>query len=293
MRELPHLRRLRQPGVGSRQSGRRRRSTTRSRSALEAFAASGTFVDFHPMKGPMTTQSLRGMANHGPMHWRGDRTGGNDPGGDRRSTRTPPSRSSTSPSPACSAAPRQLTDAEMQAFTDFILAGHLSAQPDPQPRQLAHRSDSGRRHVHDRQPARRRHPDRRRHGLQLRRLPHARPRQRASSAPTVRRASRARRRSSRSRTCATCTRRSACSACRRSTSSTPATTATRATRSAASASCTTAASTPSSASCRPTCSTATSSIPSASRTTRSGATSSSSCWPSTRTWHRSSASRSR
>src|SRR4029079_15791082 len=34
--------------------------------------------DFHPMKGPMTTQSLRGMSNHGPMHWRGDRTGGND-----------------------------------------------------------------------------------------------------------------------------------------------------------------------------------------------------------------------
>jgi len=33
---------------------------------------------FHPMKGPMTTQSLRGMANHGPMHWRGDRTGGNE-----------------------------------------------------------------------------------------------------------------------------------------------------------------------------------------------------------------------
>ncbi len=33
---------------------------------------------FHPMKGPMQTQSLRGMANHGPMHWRGDRTGGND-----------------------------------------------------------------------------------------------------------------------------------------------------------------------------------------------------------------------
>lgn len=32
-------------------------------------------TDFHPMKGPMTTQSLRGMANHGPMHWRGDRNG--------------------------------------------------------------------------------------------------------------------------------------------------------------------------------------------------------------------------
>ncbi len=33
--------------------------------------------DFHPMKGPMTTQSLRGMDNHGPMHWRGDRNGEN------------------------------------------------------------------------------------------------------------------------------------------------------------------------------------------------------------------------
>ncbi|HMG23184.1 MAG TPA: hypothetical protein VK607_17735, partial [Kofleriaceae bacterium] len=36
----------------------------------------GINPDFHPMKGPMVTQSLRGMANHGPMHWRGDRTGG-------------------------------------------------------------------------------------------------------------------------------------------------------------------------------------------------------------------------
>jgi DNA-binding beta-propeller fold protein YncE len=33
-------------------------------------------VHFNPLKGPMATQSLRGMANHGPMHWRGDRTGG-------------------------------------------------------------------------------------------------------------------------------------------------------------------------------------------------------------------------
>ena len=35
-------------------------------------------IDFHPMKGPMATQSLRGLANHGPMHWRGDRTGARD-----------------------------------------------------------------------------------------------------------------------------------------------------------------------------------------------------------------------
>jgi DNA-binding beta-propeller fold protein YncE len=41
-------------------------------------AAFGLLDTHHPMKGPMTTQSLRGLANHGPMHWRGDRTGGND-----------------------------------------------------------------------------------------------------------------------------------------------------------------------------------------------------------------------
>ena len=34
---------------------------------------------FAPVKGPMTTQSLRGMANHGAMHWRGDKTNGDFP----------------------------------------------------------------------------------------------------------------------------------------------------------------------------------------------------------------------
>jgi YVTN family beta-propeller protein len=33
-------------------------------------------IDFHPLKGPMTTQTLRGMAHNGPMHSRGDRSGG-------------------------------------------------------------------------------------------------------------------------------------------------------------------------------------------------------------------------
>jgi YVTN family beta-propeller protein len=31
-------------------------------------------VVFHPMKGPMTTQTLRGLAGLDPLHWRGDRT---------------------------------------------------------------------------------------------------------------------------------------------------------------------------------------------------------------------------
>ena len=35
----------------------------------------GSGAPFHPMKGPMTTQSLRGLVNMGPEHWRGDRQG--------------------------------------------------------------------------------------------------------------------------------------------------------------------------------------------------------------------------
>ncbi len=36
----------------------------------------GGSTTFHPMKGPMTTQTLRGLATHGAMHWRGDRASG-------------------------------------------------------------------------------------------------------------------------------------------------------------------------------------------------------------------------
>jgi hypothetical protein len=32
--------------------------------------------DLHPMKGPMTTQTMRGLRNSGAMHWRGDRANG-------------------------------------------------------------------------------------------------------------------------------------------------------------------------------------------------------------------------
>src|SRR5260221_352747 len=49
---------------------------------VESFSSgNGNREGFHPLKGPMPTQTLRGLANNGPMHWRGDRTGGNDAGG--------------------------------------------------------------------------------------------------------------------------------------------------------------------------------------------------------------------
>jgi hypothetical protein len=88
---------------------------------------------FLPMKGPMTTQSLRGMANHGPMHWRGDRNGGLD-------------EMSAQPNagifnedlgfkkfnvafPGLLGADAQLSAADMQAFTDFIL--QVTYPPNP------------------------------------------------------------------------------------------------------------------------------------------------------------------
>jgi DNA-binding beta-propeller fold protein YncE len=82
-------------------------------------------ADFHPMKGPMTTQSLRGMANHGPMHWRGDRTGGNDAGSSQPDSGTFNEDAAFKKfNPAFEGLLGRddlLTAAEMQAFTDFIL----------------------------------------------------------------------------------------------------------------------------------------------------------------------------
>ncbi|MDH5676132.1 MAG: hypothetical protein OEZ06_28675 [Myxococcales bacterium] len=89
--------------------------------------------DFHPMKGPMTTQSLRGMDNHGPMHWRGDRTGGNDGPSEQPNSGTFDENAAfLAFNPAFEGLigrDAQLTQAEMQAFADFILP--LSYPPNP------------------------------------------------------------------------------------------------------------------------------------------------------------------
>jgi len=80
----------------------------------------GPNPNFHPMKGPMTTQSLRGMANNGPMHWRGDRTAGNDPGGNPLDEDGAFKKFNAAFSDLLGRS-GPLTDTEMQAFTDFIL----------------------------------------------------------------------------------------------------------------------------------------------------------------------------
>jgi DNA-binding beta-propeller fold protein YncE len=93
----------------------------------------------HPLKGPMTTQSLRGMANHGPMHWRGDRTGGTDA---TRLNIVPSAQPDTGTFDEQAAFKKfnvafagllgrsgPLTDDQMQSFTDFIL--QVTYPPNP------------------------------------------------------------------------------------------------------------------------------------------------------------------
>ena len=87
----------------------------------------------------MTTQSLRGMANHGPMHWRGDRTGGTDA---TRLVILPSAQPDTGTFDEQIAFKKfnvafagllgrsgPLADDQMQAFTDFIL--QVTYPPNP------------------------------------------------------------------------------------------------------------------------------------------------------------------
>jgi hypothetical protein len=82
-------------------------------------------AEFAALKGPMTTQSLRGMANHGPMHWRGDRTGGNDMQSAQPDSGTFDEEAAFKKFQKAFVglvgrnAP--IPDSDMQAFTDFIL----------------------------------------------------------------------------------------------------------------------------------------------------------------------------
>ena len=82
---------------------------------------------FDPLKGPMTTQSLRGMATAGPMHWRGDRTGGST-GGDPLDENAAFLAFNVA-FPGLLGRDAELDPADMQAFTDFVL--QLTYPPNP------------------------------------------------------------------------------------------------------------------------------------------------------------------
>jgi len=83
--------------------------------------------NFHPMKGPMTVQTLRGIATHGPLHWRGDRNGA-AVGGDSDDERLAFLQFNEAFENLLGR-DASLTEAEMEAYADFV----LSLVPPPNP----------------------------------------------------------------------------------------------------------------------------------------------------------------
>jgi DNA-binding beta-propeller fold protein YncE len=90
------------------------------------------------LKGPMTTQSLRGLANHGPMHWRGDRNGGLDANGNIVPSAQPDTGTFSEVAafdafnvafPGLVGSAAELSDADMAAFTTFQL--QVTYPPNP------------------------------------------------------------------------------------------------------------------------------------------------------------------
>jgi YVTN family beta-propeller protein len=85
----------------------------------------------HPLKGPMATQTLRGIKDHGPMHWRGDRTG-NSPSvvdGIAESREAAAFKAFNPAFVTLLGREASLDDAQMQKFTDFSL--QLMPPPNP------------------------------------------------------------------------------------------------------------------------------------------------------------------
>ncbi|MGH7790363.1 MAG: hypothetical protein ACRERC_26070 [Candidatus Binatia bacterium] len=82
------------------------------------------FDNFHPMKGPMTTQTLRGMANHGAMHWRGDRADLVDPFNEDIAF-----RNFRVAFPGLVGRDTMIDEADMQKFADFALQVQLPPNP--------------------------------------------------------------------------------------------------------------------------------------------------------------------
>ncbi len=90
-----------------------------------------TTIRFHPLKGPMGTQTLRGMRGNGPMHWRGDRTGTNR-ATVRGAVESLEEASFKEFNPAfveLVGREATLNESQMQSFTDFALS--LAMPPNP------------------------------------------------------------------------------------------------------------------------------------------------------------------
>jgi len=88
-------------------------------------------TEFHPMKGPMTTQTFRGIADSGPQHWRGDRTGENRAivNGEEESIEAAAFKEFSGAFVGLVGRAEELDEAQLQVFTDFSLA--ITPPPNP------------------------------------------------------------------------------------------------------------------------------------------------------------------
>ena len=87
----------------------------------------GVVAQFSALKGPMTTQTLRGMANSGPMHWRGDRSNGFF--GQSATDEDLSFRNFIVAFPGLVGRSSLLSNTDMQSFSDFQLKVILPPNP--------------------------------------------------------------------------------------------------------------------------------------------------------------------
>ena len=90
-----------------------------------------TTARFHPLKGPMATQTLRGMRGNGPLHWRGDRMGRNRATvrGAQETLEEAAFKEFNPAFVALNGREAPLAAADLQAFTDFAM--RLAMPPNP------------------------------------------------------------------------------------------------------------------------------------------------------------------
>ncbi|MFT5710032.1 MAG: DNA-binding beta-propeller fold protein YncE [Halioglobus sp.] len=97
------------------------------------FVANSPIVttEFHPMKGPMTTQTFRGINDSGPQHWRGDRTGENRAmvNGEEESIEAAAFKEFNGAFVGLVGRAEELNQEQLQVFTDFSLA--ITPPPNP------------------------------------------------------------------------------------------------------------------------------------------------------------------
>ena len=87
----------------------------------------GNVAQFSALKGPMTTQTLRGMQNHGPMHWRGDRSNGFF--GQSATDEDLSFRNFIVAFPGLVGRASMISATDMQSFSDFQLKVQLPPNP--------------------------------------------------------------------------------------------------------------------------------------------------------------------